>query len=172
MQRRSQGPSENTVEYFFDKICLCKALNFGLNETRTHVAVGLWSRSTSTAIMNRSYFDLDELLRSIQELESLEAARKQRIGAKQETSAKSSADDKRGSAVNGRPSAQRSTEAHRSSGPDRSGDGQHGVEKHSRRGIDGQPNATESNCFRCHAPGQRLKIVRLNGRLNVLTVKA
>lgn len=35
MQHRSQGPNENTVEYFFDKVRLCKALKFGLDETKT-----------------------------------------------------------------------------------------------------------------------------------------
>ena len=86
MQRRCQGPDEATKEYFFDKVRLCKALNFELDEIKKQIAIGLWSREVSTAILSRSHFDIDDVLRSILDLESLEAARKQRIGAKKEKS--------------------------------------------------------------------------------------
>ena len=81
MQQRCQGPNENTAEYYFSKLRLCKALNFGLDETKKQIAIELWSRELSTAIMSRSHFDLDDLLKSILELESIENARRQRITA-------------------------------------------------------------------------------------------
>lgn len=86
MQSRNQRQGENTAEYFFDKLRLCKALNMGLDETKTQVAVGLWSKETSTAIINRTDFDADELLRNITELENLEAARRLRINMSRDTS--------------------------------------------------------------------------------------
>lgn len=79
MQSRNQKHGENTKEYFFDKVRLCKALGMELDEIKTQVAVGLWSREISTAVMSRSPFDVDDLLRGILELETLEATRKQRI---------------------------------------------------------------------------------------------
>ena len=86
MQRRSKGPNEATKEYFFDKVRLCKALNFGLDEIKKQVAIGIWSCEVSTVIFSRSHFDIDDVLRSILELESLELARKQRIAAGKERS--------------------------------------------------------------------------------------
>lgn len=41
--------------------------------------MGLSSRSTSAAIISQTYFDLAELLRHIQDVENLEAARNRRI---------------------------------------------------------------------------------------------
>lgn len=81
MQQRHQQSNENTKEYFFDKIRLCKALFFDIKETKTQFAVGLWSREISTAIMSKSYSNTDQLLKSIMELESLEAARKNELEA-------------------------------------------------------------------------------------------
>lgn len=84
MQKRLQLFEENTKEYFFDKVRLCKALKMDLDEIRRQVAVGLWSKDISTAILTRSHFDLDELLRNIVELETLEETRKQRINQSRE----------------------------------------------------------------------------------------
>lgn len=47
MKRRCQKHDQNTREYFFDKLILCKALNLTLNETVTLIAVRLYSRATS-----------------------------------------------------------------------------------------------------------------------------
>lgn len=86
MQNRNQRQSENTAEYFFDKLRLRKALNMDLDETKTQITVGLWSKEISTAIMTRSYFDNDGLLRSITELEALETpTKKQRININRDT---------------------------------------------------------------------------------------
>lgn len=79
MQNRVQLAGENTKEYFFDKVRLCKALNMELDEIKTQVAVGLWSKEISTAILTKTHFDIDDILRSISELETLEASRKSRI---------------------------------------------------------------------------------------------
>lgn len=65
MQNRVQRAGENTKEYFFDKVRLCKALKMQLDEIKTQVAVGLWSREISTAIMARTHFDVHDILRSI-----------------------------------------------------------------------------------------------------------
>ena len=79
--------NENATEYFFEKLRLCKALNFGLDEIKTQIAIGLWSKSISSAVMCRSYFDDDELLRHIQTIEQTEEERRKRINAsKPETS--------------------------------------------------------------------------------------
>lgn len=86
MQSRNQRQGENTVEYFFDKLRLCKALNMGLDEIKTQIAVGLWSKEISTAIMSRTHFDTDELLRNITELEGLETARRLRINMSRDVS--------------------------------------------------------------------------------------
>ena len=81
MQQRCQVPNENIAEYYVSKLRLCKALNFGLDETKKQIAIGLWLRELSTAIMSRSHFDLDDLLKSILELELIENAKRQRITA-------------------------------------------------------------------------------------------
>ncbi|XP_043472429.1 uncharacterized protein LOC122505073 [Leptopilina heterotoma] len=86
MQNRNQRQGENTAEYFFDKLRLCKALDMKLDETKTQIAVGLWSKEISTAIISRNHIDVDELLRSITELENLEAARKLRINMSRDIS--------------------------------------------------------------------------------------
>ena len=84
MQRRCQGPDEASKEYFFDKVRLYKALNFELDEIKKQIAIGLWSREVRTAILSYSHFNIDDVLRIILDLESLESARKQRIGTKKE----------------------------------------------------------------------------------------
>lgn len=48
------------------------------------LSIGLWSRELSTAVMGRSYFDVDDLLRYIVDFETLERARKQRINMNRE----------------------------------------------------------------------------------------
>ncbi|XP_014215209.1 uncharacterized protein LOC106644286 [Copidosoma floridanum] len=95
MSNRTQGQNENTAEYYFDKMRLCKALDLGFEEIKTQMAIGLWSRTTATAILSRTHFDADELLRNIQELEGLEAARKQRIGAKSYAAQRATANGQR-----------------------------------------------------------------------------
>lgn len=102
MQRRVQGQNENTIEYFFDKVRLCKALDFGVDEIKVQVAVGLWSRATSAAVMTRDHFDLDDLLKNIKEFESLENARKQRISGKAEATPTAGPTDGRRPASNDR----------------------------------------------------------------------
>lgn len=86
MQARNQHRGENTQEYFFDKVRLCKTLKLGNEETKTQIAVGLWSKEISTAILSRDHFDLDDLLRNIITLETLENTRRQRISSNRESS--------------------------------------------------------------------------------------
>ena len=83
MQKRSQRPDDKTAKYFFDKVHLCKALKLPFDGIKKQVAVGLWSRSISAAIVNQSHFDLDDVLRTITKNEILETARKQIFGQKQ-----------------------------------------------------------------------------------------
>ena len=70
------------MEYFFNKVRLCKQLDLGMEKTKMRVVTGLWSRSTSTVIMSRTHTIRNDLLRNIQEFESLESAWKQRIGVR------------------------------------------------------------------------------------------
>ena len=77
-----QGLNEDTKEYFFKKVRLCEALGFNLEETKTQIAIELWSKDTNTAIMSKNHFDLDDLLWKITKLEALEAGRKLRTGTK------------------------------------------------------------------------------------------
>ena len=159
MQRRCQGPNENTTEYFFDKVRLCKALKFGLEETKTQVAVGLWSRATSSIVMSRSPFDIDELLRIIVNYEALEDVRKQRINAKGDNNPKSTSENHRRSSAGDKPSTQRNGSSSSNSG------GQHGRTQRARdtSGSSGSQRSEKSSsaagaeCYRCHAIGHIAK---------------
>ena len=77
MQKRSQRRDEKTAEYFLDKVHLCKELKLPFHEIKNQVAVGLWSWSMSAAIVDQFHFDLDGVLRTITEHETLETVRKQ-----------------------------------------------------------------------------------------------
>lgn len=85
MQSRCQRREEDTREYFFDKLRLCKALQLGMDEFKTQLAIGLWSKHISTAILSRGHFDVDDILRNIIELETLETTSRQRISANLDT---------------------------------------------------------------------------------------
>ena len=84
MEQRSQRPGEDSHEYFFDKVRLCKALGFGISETKAQIAIGLWSREISATLMSQEFLTLDDVLKRIIDMETLEAARKQRISGRRE----------------------------------------------------------------------------------------
>ena len=139
MQGRCQRPDEKTAEYFFDKVRLCKALKLLLSETKTQVAVGFLSRSTSAAITNQSHFDLDDVLRTIEEQETLEAARRQTFGQKQNT-ARPTADDRRKPTSGEKATSQRAEQ------------------QSTRQSNGGQRNSgavtsPDRECYRCHRKG-------------------
>ena len=138
MQKRSQRPDEKTAEYFFDKVRLCKALNLPFDKIKQEVAVGLWSRSISAAIVNQSHFDLDDVLRTITEHETLETARKQIFGQKQNTH-KLPAGDRRKNTTDKKAEPQRAERCGYQSGGER------------RSGS--VSTATDRECYRCHQKG-------------------
>ena len=141
MQKRSQRPDDKTAKYFFDKVRLCKALKLPFDEIKKQVAVGLWSRSISAAIVNQSHFDLDDVLRTITEHETLETARKQIFGQKQNTP-RLPADDRRSSTTEAKTEPQRAE--HR--GP------QSGGERRSSSAST-TSTTTDRECYRCHQKG-------------------
>ena len=86
MEERSQRLGEDTREYFFDKVRFCKDLGFEVSEIKKQIAIGLWSRETSVAVMSQEFSTLDDMLQRILDMESLEVARKHRIAGKREQS--------------------------------------------------------------------------------------
>ena len=79
MEERVQKSGENTTEYFFSKLKLCKVLGFSLQEIKSQVAIGLWSREVSNAIMAAPVSNENELLQTILNLEKMNMSRKERI---------------------------------------------------------------------------------------------
>ena len=139
MQGRCQRHDEKTVEYFFDKVRLCKALKLSLSETKMQVAVGLLSRSTSAAITNQSHFDLDDVLRTIEEQETLETARRLTFGQKQ-NSARPTADDRRKPTSGEKATSQRAEQ--QSTGQSNGG-----------QRNSGAVTSADRECYRCHRKG-------------------
>lgn len=144
MQARNQKPNEDSREYYFDKIRLCKALNFSFDESKTQIAIGLWSRNTSAAIMSQSHLDYDDLLQSIVNFESLEAARRQRIGARQDHPKQTT--DGKGKIFRGNDSRSRDS---------RSETSQPNIKQQSTedRQLQERINRPEVECYRCHSRG-------------------
>lgn len=130
MNTRCQQRGEDTREYFFDKLRLCKALNLGLEEFKTQLAIGLWSKEISTAILSRGLFDMDDILRNIIELETLETTRRQRINAN-------------------RDQAKQFEERRRTSGDDNNSSRNYNFPKPQRK--DNTENTGNRECYRCHA---------------------
>lgn len=79
MGERVQKSGKNTTEYFFSKLKLCKVLGFSLQEIKSHVAIGLWSREVSNAIMASPVNNENELLQTILNLEKMNMSRIERI---------------------------------------------------------------------------------------------
>lgn len=136
MQSRCQRRGEDSREYFFDKLRLCKALKLGLDEFKTQLAVRLWSKKISTAILCRRHFDADDILRNIIELKTLEATRRQRINANRDTS-------------------KQFDERYRISGYESNSTRDQGLPKIQRK--DSTKNTGDRECFRCNATGHMAK---------------
>ena len=79
MTRRQQKESETSVDYYFDKVRLCKMLNLNAKETKTQVAIGLSSKDISMTIMAKDHATLDELLWDIRNLEEFQKERREKF---------------------------------------------------------------------------------------------
>ena len=54
---------------------------FSFKEHKTQMAIGLWSRTTASTVMSQTFLDENDLLKTILDFESVEAARKHRISS-------------------------------------------------------------------------------------------
>ena len=128
---RQQNPEEpDSRGHFFDKVRLCKLLNFGLNETKRQIAIELLSRDTSNAILNQRHFDLDDVLRSIVAHESVNESRRQ-LFAQKHDAPRSTAEDKRKSSTDYKVTAT-------------------GVAASGKQQGSGNVKSFDVGCFRCH----------------------
>ena len=80
MTSRVQKPNETVAEFFHHKVRLCKSLNLTDAETMNQVAAGLRSRQMSDYAMAKSFYDLDHMLRSLNEYEKTDLLRRDRFG--------------------------------------------------------------------------------------------
>ncbi|KAL7287464.1 hypothetical protein TKK_0018568 [Trichogramma kaykai] len=151
MQKRSQGQDEDVRTYYLDKLRLCKALKFSIDEIKTQIAVGLWSRNTAAAVMSQSYLDENDLLRTITEFEGLEQARKQRIDSQTSTSKTTTHDDRRKGKHGGK--IQRSNSE--ASGYSKKSSENGAEEDHNN--ISKSKNVSNVECYKCHATGHIAK---------------
>ena len=137
MKKKQQRPGKDTREYFFDKVRLCELLNFGLDETKRQIAIGLLSRDTSNAILNQGHFDLDDTRRSIVAHESVNESRRQLFAQKHDAPI-STAEDKRKSPTDYKLTAS-------------------GVAVSGKQQGSGNVKSFDVGCFSCHAKDHRVK---------------
>ena len=156
MKTRCQRQGENTREYFFDKLRFCKALNFGSYEIKQQIAIGLWSRDTSTMFLSRAHFDEDDMLRNLLEIEALENARKQRIHQGRANPIHSATEGTSQQRKEGAAAKPRSTGDDARAGISRNFGGTSGDStKHNASA--GTVGASSRECYRCHATGHIAK---------------
>lgn len=65
LSSRLQKPDEHIIDYFYDKLRLCKALSLPFNEVRDHIILGMRSEEMSNYAMNRTHINSSELLADI-----------------------------------------------------------------------------------------------------------
>lgn len=80
MRSREQNENEHVVDYFYDKIRLCKALSLPFREIRDHVIQGIRSHQLSVYVLGRSHDNQSQLLNDLREWERLISLRATRFG--------------------------------------------------------------------------------------------
>jgi len=56
---RIQSKTEETIDYFYDKGCLCSDLCLSFEETKTQLLEGFYSQSMVTYLLSRHHTDTD-----------------------------------------------------------------------------------------------------------------
>lgn len=137
-----------SLKYFFDKLRLCKALGFDLEEIKKQVASGIRSRDLSVSIMSRSYSDTNAMLRGILEFESVDATRRQRYDSLKETTRPFDANKR----TSQRP-ATKTTSVDVNQKPVQDASSSREVKYNS----DSPEVRSDVECFRCHKTGHLAK---------------
>lgn len=75
LESRVQSPNEPTIDYFYEKIGLCRKLDLSFVETRDYVLEGLRSQQQADWVSGRVQTDRDVLLSDIREWERLRTKR-------------------------------------------------------------------------------------------------
>lgn len=67
LNKRVQGRGEALVDYFYDKVCLCRALKLSFLDFRDYVIQGIWNKELAQFILARIHVDEPGLLSDMQE---------------------------------------------------------------------------------------------------------
>lgn len=88
LEARIQAPGEPTIDYFYEKVGLCRSLDLTINETRDYVLEGLGSQQQSDWVFDRRQTDIDELLGAIRDWERMRAQRTEKFDTANPTTTK------------------------------------------------------------------------------------
>lgn len=79
MKNRVQSKEEHLIEYFMDKVRLCKNLELSFAEIRDHVIQSLYSRELAIYALGKTHSNSDELLSDLQDWQRLTELRNARF---------------------------------------------------------------------------------------------
>ncbi|KAF0754862.1 CCHC-type domain-containing protein [Aphis craccivora] len=82
LNQRNQGVDEHLVDYFYEKVRLCRVLKLPFNEIRDHVIQGLRSRELAIFAMGRSHTTESGFLSDLRDWERMRLLHRDRFPAK------------------------------------------------------------------------------------------
>jgi len=82
LNQRNQEPEEHLVDYFYEKVRLCRVLKLPFAEIRDHVIQGLRSRDLAAYAMTRVHSSQNQLLSDLRDWERMRLLRRERFPAK------------------------------------------------------------------------------------------